>query len=129
MGSQYRGLVHVVGKPRLWLRAEGLTVLVFSLGIVHVTHQAWWWIPVVLFLPDVFMVGYLRSTRVGAFVYNVGHSYMAPAAVSAWAWHWHHPLVLAVGLIWFAHIGMDRMLGYGLKYDEGFTRTHLGDLK
>jgi hypothetical protein len=31
-----------------------------------------------------------------------------------------------VALIWAAHIGMDRALGYGLKETSGFTRTHLG---
>jgi Domain of unknown function (DUF4260) len=30
-----------------------------------------------------------------------------------------------VGLIWLAHIGIDRVLGYGLKYPTGFKDTHL----
>ena len=120
--------MHVIGKPRVWLRLEGLVVLAVSLGIVHLTHQPWWIIPLVLFLPDVFMAGYAKSSRVGAFVYNLGHSYLVPAALAVFAWHWSHPLLLAIGLIWFGHIGMDRLLGYGLKYDEGFKHTHLGDL-
>jgi hypothetical protein len=40
----------------------------------------------------------------------------------------HHPLALALGLIWLAHIGMDRALSYGLKYDSDFTHTHLANL-
>jgi hypothetical protein len=31
-----------------------------------------------------------------------------------------------IALIWANHIGIDRMLGYGLKYAEGFRFTHLG---
>ncbi|KKB35215.1 hypothetical protein QY97_01956 [Bacillus thermotolerans] len=34
-------------------------------------------------------------------------------------------MVLAVGLIWSAHIGMDRAIGYGLKYSTHFKDTHL----
>ena len=35
------------------------------------------------------------------------------------------PVVVAIGLVWLAHIGFDRVLGYGLKYPEGFKETHL----
>jgi len=38
----------------------------------------------------------------------------------------HHPLTLALGLLWLAHIGMDRLARYGLKYDVSFQHTHLG---
>jgi hypothetical protein len=36
------------------------------------------------------------------------------------------PAAAAGGLIWIAHIGFDRALGYGLKYPTGFGDTHLG---
>ena len=36
------------------------------------------------------------------------------------------PLVLSLAMIWLAHIGIDRALGYGLKYQTGFAFTHLG---
>ena len=35
----------------------------------------------------------------------------------------------ALGLVWFAHMGMDRAPGYGLKYDGAFTHTHLGIIR
>jgi hypothetical protein len=66
---------------------------------------------------------------VGAAVYNLGHSYPAPAVLGVLAVAGSSPLWEAVALIWFAHIGMDRALGYGLKYDDSFTHTHLGWLK
>jgi hypothetical protein len=41
-------------------------------------------------------------------------------------WWQARPLVLALGLVWLAHIGVDRLLGYGLKYNDNFQHTHLG---
>lgn len=72
------------------------------------------------------MVGYARSTKLGAFTYNIGHTYLLPMTVALYGVHTHRPLILGIGLIWLAHIGMDRLLGYGLKYDDNFKHTHLG---
>ena len=41
---------------------------------------------------------------------------------------WSADITLAIGLIWLAHIGFDRLIGYGLKYETGFRHTHLGVL-
>ena len=49
-----------------------------------------------------------------------------PAAFVALGWWQDHRLAAAAGLVWLAHIGMDRLLGYGLKYDDHFQHTHLG---
>ena len=115
----------VTGKPRLWLRAEGLTLLATALLLYSTTHQPWWLVPAVILLPDLFMIGYIGGSRLGAAVYNVGHSYPLPALLSLAGLAGHHPFVLALGLLWLAHIGMDRLAGFGLKYDSGFQRTHL----
>ena len=117
----------VAGKPLLWLRAEGLTLFVTALLLYSATHQQWWLVPAVILLPDLFMVGYIGDSRIGAAVYNAGHSYPLPALTCLAGLAAHHPLMLALGLVWLAHIGMDRMGGFGLKYDSGFQRTHLGD--
>ena len=82
--------------------------------------------PVLLFIPDVFMVGYAASSRAGAILYNLAHSYPAPAALGGLAWVAGEPLWQGVALVWLAHIGMDRALGYGLKYETDFKDTHLG---
>jgi hypothetical protein len=83
-------------------------------------------VPLVLFLPDLFMVGYVASTRVGATIYNAGHSYVGPAALWLVAAVVGSPGTKAAALVWAAHIGMDRALGYGLKYPDSFRNTHLG---
>jgi hypothetical protein len=118
----------VTGRPLLWLRLEGLTLLGAALLLFSTTHQPWWLVPAAILLPDLLMAGYLGGAKVGAAVYNLGHAYPLPAALSLIGIGAHHPLVLALGLIWLAHIGMDRALSYGLKYDSDFKHTHLANL-
>jgi hypothetical protein len=117
----------VVGWPLRILRSEGLVLLAAALATFFIAlDEPGWLIPVLLFAPDLFMVGYARSSRTGAAIYNFAHSYPAPALVGAAALASSSHLWEAVALIWFAHIGMDRALGYGLKYDGDFHLTHLG---
>lgn len=116
----------VTGKPLGWLRLDGFVLLAAVLILFAATHQPWWLVPAVILLPDLFMLGYLRGTRVGAAVYNLGHAYLLPAAMSLAGAVGHHPLTLALGLLWLGHIGMDRLARYGLKYDASFQHTHLG---
>ena len=86
-----------------------------------------WWIYVPLFfVPDLSFVAYLSGPRLGAFVYNAAHSYIAPMAIMTGGFATAAPLVLSIAMIWLAHIGFDRALGYGLKYASGFGFTHLG---
>jgi hypothetical protein len=119
----------VAGWPLRILRSEGLVLLAAALGAFFTAlDEPYWLVPLLLFTPDLFMVGYARSTRTGAALYNVAHSYPAPAVLGAVALASSSPLWQAVALVWFAHIGMDRALGYGLKYDGSFHDTHLGHI-
>jgi hypothetical protein len=118
----------VVGAPRRWLGLEGATLFVGALVGYSASHQAWWLVPITILLPDLSMLGYLRGTRVGARVYNIAHSTPLPAAVVAIGWWQEKSVVTALGLVWLAHIGLDRLIGYGLKYDDHFQHTHLGRL-
>ncbi|WP_185983174.1 DUF4260 domain-containing protein [Aureimonas mangrovi] len=118
----------VSGTPRLLLRLEGLAVLAAA-TIAYAGTDAGWWMFAVLFLaPDLSILGYVFGARAGAAVYNAGHAYLAPAVLVALGIYGPAPQVLSVGLVWAAHIGFDRALGYGLKYPEGFPATHLGPL-
>jgi Domain of unknown function (DUF4260) len=71
-------------------------------------------------------IAYLADPKIGAVVYNAAHSYMAPVALLTAGFAAGEPLVLSIAMIWLAHIGIDRALGYGLKYQTGFGFTHLG---
>ena len=116
-----------MGQPHAILRSEGLVLLAVALaGYFVLLDEAWWLVPALVLVPDVFMVGYLKSSRVGAVVYNLAHSYPAPAALGVLAYAMDQPLWQGVALIWVAHIGMDRAAGYGLKYETDFKDTHLG---
>lgn len=113
---------------RPWLRAEGAAVLLASVVAYAVVGASWWWFVLLLLVPDATMAGYLANPRVGALVYNAGHAYVGPLLLGAAAVGIDAPFVLALALIWTAHIGMDRMLGYGLKEPAGFQHTHLGSI-
>ena len=110
---------------RRWLRAEGLAELAVAVAL-YVRIGGDWRLFVLLFLaPDLSMLAYLRNPVVGALGYNLAHTYVLPAALFALGLAgvaWATP----VALIWAAHIGFDRALGYGLKDRAGFGETHLG---
>jgi Domain of unknown function (DUF4260) len=112
-------------KPGVLLRIEGATVFALSLFLYHTTAAPWWHFFLLFLWPDLFMLGYFRSLRVGTQLYNLVHNYVFPAALAAAALHEHRSGLLSFALIWAAHIGADRALGYGLKYPTFFADTHL----
>jgi hypothetical protein len=86
----------------------------------------WWLFLLLVLVPDVSMAGYVRGNRIGATIYNLGHTYVFPAVLGLFGVLASNRVALAAALIWAAHVGMDRALGYGLKYATGFKETHLG---
>jgi hypothetical protein len=119
----------VTGGARTLLRLEGLTLFA-GMTLLYAVWGGSWWIYGILFLvPDLSFAAYLAGPRVGAIVYNAAHSYMAPVTLMTAGFALASPLVLSIALIWLAHIGIDRALGYGLKYSTGFGFTHLGRIR
>lgn len=117
---------YVTGGPKILLRLEGLAVLALS-ATAYAQYGSGWLVFAAAFLaPDLFMLGYLGGKKLGAAAYNFAHSYLFALPVLAFGVLAHQPLAVTAGLIWTAHIGFDRALGYGLKYAEGFGFTHLG---
>ena len=116
----------VTGGVRTLLRLEGLALLA-GMTLIYAISGGSWWIYAVLFLaPDLSFAGYLAGPRIGSIVYNAAHSYPAPVALMAAGFALASPLAPSMAAIWLAHIGLDRALGYGLKYSAGFGFTHLG---
>lgn len=109
-----------------WLRCEGAGIFLIAVGLYAATDSSWLLFLGLLLVPDLSMLGYVAGPRIGAIAYNAAHLYLWPmllltlwaAAVVEWG--------LATGLIWGAHIAMDRALGYGLKEPDAFKHTHLG---
>ncbi|HZP05222.1 MAG TPA: DUF4260 domain-containing protein [Terracidiphilus sp.] len=113
----------------LLLRLEGLAVAVLSAWLYARSGASWWLFAVLWLAPDLSMLGYLISPCRGARLYNAFHTYLLPALLALASFVLHtRSLLLPIALIWMNHIGVDRALGYGLKYAEGFGWTHLGRL-
>ena len=119
------GVTGAVAPPvRGWLRAEGLAVLAGCVVLFARGGHSWALSAVLFLAPDLSFAAYLAGPRVGAAVYNAAHSFVGPVALALAFLATGRPPVLA--LIWAAHVGFDRALGYGLKYPTAFTDTHLG---
>jgi len=112
--------------PKYLLRAEGLAVLGLVIALFWRAAYSWVLFAVLFLVPDISMVGYLINPRVGAASYNAVHSYVGPVVLVLIGLAADVRTCVAVSLIWVAHIGFDRLLGYGLKYPTAFTDTHLG---
>ncbi|MBA2402944.1 MAG: DUF4260 domain-containing protein [Bradyrhizobium sp.] len=116
----------VTGGLRTMLRLEGLALFV-GMTLLYWVWDGSWWVYAALFLaPDLSFIAYLFGPRFGAMLYNAAHTYMVPMALMTVSFATAETLVLSIAMIWLAHIGFDRALGYGLKYASGFTFTHLG---
>ena len=111
--------------PRLFLRAEGLAVLAGALVLYFDAGYGWLLLVVLALAPDLSMLGYLAGPRVGAVSYDVVHTCVGPIALAVIGVLAGSDAAVQVALIWLAHIGADRLLGYGLKYPTGFKDTHL----
>ena len=114
------------GKVKTVLRLEGLCVLAAAVFAYSKFGAGWGVFFACFLLPDVSFLGYLAGPRFGALAYNTAHSYIGAVVCLAFSLASSSQLALAAGLIWCAHIGFDRALGYGLKYSQGFGYTHLG---
>ena len=110
----------------LLLRLEGLAVAAVSAALYARTGASWWLFAALWLLPDLSMLGYFAGPCWGARCYNAIHSYVAPLALFLSALLLHASGLFPVALIWVNHIGVDRLLGFGLKYADGFGYTHLG---
>jgi hypothetical protein len=110
---------------KILLQIEGLTVLSLSLYFYGNSQFSWIMFFILLFAPDISMLGYLINNNVGAKLYNLFHTYSISIVVVILGVLLFNQIALAIGLIWSAHIGMDRMIGYGLKYPTEFKDTHL----
>jgi len=111
--------------PRPLLHLEGAVVFAVGLLAYHWSHGSWLLFVLLFLVPDLSMIGYAINVRLGAITYNAVHTYVGPLLLAAYAFGFDHQTGWELSLIWIAHIGLDRMLGYGLKYPTRFKDTHL----
>ncbi len=111
--------------PGLLLRLEGAALLLGAAALYQSQGGNWLAFALLLFVPDLSMLGYLRDPQLGSVTYNAVHAYVLPGLLAALSLAAGFAPGLQISLIWFAHIGMDRTLGFGLKYATEFKDTHL----
>jgi hypothetical protein len=111
--------------PRLLLHAEGAAVGAAAIAVYFYADYPWWLLAALALAPDLSMAGYLGGVRVGAATYDAVHTYVFPVVLAVAGLIADADLVVQMGLIWITHIGVDRAIGYGLKYPTSFKDTHL----
>jgi hypothetical protein len=116
----------VSGRPATWLRVEALAVAATALAVFATTGKPWWLIPALFLVPDLSWFAYLAGPKAGAWVYNLMHTAPLPLALLIAGYTWDHQALIVAGVIGLFHLGVDRVLRYGLKYDHSFAVTHLG---
>ena len=112
--------------PKFLLHLEGAALLLASLVVYGALHGSWGWFAVLFLAPDLAMLGYLAGPKAGAVCYNALHTSAVPLGLGVIGHLTGHAEVLPWLAIWVAHIGFDRLVGYGLKYPTAFKDTHLG---
>lgn len=112
-------------RPALLLKIEEAVLLVATILLYRHLHFSWLLFALIFLAPDLFMLGFLSGPRLGAALYNLGHTLFIPLALFIAAYCTHRSLLVAISIIWISHIAADRLLGYGLKYPTQFKDTHL----
>ncbi|WP_395048903.1 DUF4260 domain-containing protein [Flavobacterium sp.] len=110
------------------LKIEEFGMFLFGIYLFNQLDYAWWWFLVLILVPDLSMIGYAFGNKSGAFLYNLFHHKGIAILVYLCGIYFSNNLVQLAGIILFAHSSMDRMMGYGLKYETGFKFTHLGEI-
>lgn len=113
-------------KMKQLLKLEELGQFLLSIFLFTQLDYAWWIFPACLLLPDLSMLGYLVNPKIGAHLYNFFHHKLVAIGVLMVGFIGELPLLSLIGVILFAHSAMDRMFGYGLKFNDHFQHTHLG---
>jgi hypothetical protein len=110
------------------IKLEELGLFLLGVYLFSQLHFAWWWFLVLILTPDFAMIGYLVNSKVGAWAYNVFHHRGIAICLYLSGIYLASSSVQLAGAILFSHASMDRIFGYGLKYESGFKFTHLGEI-
>ena len=110
------------------LKLEELALFLLGIFLFSQLSYAWWWFLILILSPDIGMLGYLFGNKTGAVCYNVFHHRGIAVLVYFFGIYFETDVLQLAGIILFSHIAMDRIFGYGLKYEKGFKFTHLENL-
>lgn len=108
------------------IKFEEFGLIVLGIYLYSLLHYVWWLFLVLFFLPDISMIGYIFGNKIGAYIYNFFHNKGISILLYLFGIYIDNSLIQLVSIILFTHSSFDRLLGYGLKYEQGFKFTHLG---
>lgn len=111
------------------IKLEELAMFILGIFLFSTLDFQWWWFLVLILLPDISMLGYAFGNKIGAHSYNFFHHKGVAIAVYLLGVYFDNSILQLIGIILFSHSAMDRMFGYGLKYNTSFNDTHLGKIK
>lgn len=124
--------MNLAGNPAMplrgWLRAEAAVTFLVATIVYRELGGSWGLFALLFLMPDLSFAGYLGGPRTGALVYNLFHTSAGPLLLAAVGLLLPETVIVRIALIWLAHVGFDRLLGYGLKRPQGFHQTHLGPI-
>ncbi|KEO73928.1 DUF4260 domain-containing protein [Anditalea andensis] len=107
------------------IQIEELFIFLGCIFLFYRLDYKWWWFPALIMLPDVGMIGYLVNNTVGAIIYNLLHFRGTGVVLGMYGFSRGSRKWMLIGIILFAHATMDRAIGTGLKYFDGFWHTSL----
>ena len=110
------------------IQLEEVAMLAISIYTLYFLNADWWIYLLLLFGPDISMLGYLAGNKAGAISYNLFHHKAIAIAIFLTGFNNQAYWLELTGSILIGHSSLDRMLGYGLKYFQGFSFTHLGQI-
>ncbi|MDE3742639.1 DUF4260 domain-containing protein [Maribacter polysaccharolyticus] len=113
---------------KILIKLEEFMMFTLGLFMFGLLGYQWWWFLVLIMVPDIGMVGYLFGNKAGAIAYNVFHHKGLTIVLYFAGMFFSSPIIQLAGVILFSHAALDRVLGYGLKYNKGFKYTHLGEI-
>ncbi|KQX08892.1 DUF4260 domain-containing protein [Flavobacterium sp. Root420] len=110
------------------IKLEELGLFILGIYLFSLLNFEWWWFLVLILAPDLSMLGYIFGNKSGAFFYNIFHHRGIAVLLYILGCYLKMELLQLLGIILFSHSAMDRIFGYGLKYESGFKYTHLGEI-
>ena len=109
-------------------KIEGILVLSIGLGIFAQTENPLWWAPIGVLIPDLLLPKKFLDTRFGGWFYDATHTYPLPGIIATYLIitdPTYHSVAAGIVMLWWAHIGLDRLMGRGARYDGAFVdRQH-----
>lgn len=110
------------------LTLEEIAQFLLGIYLFSTLNFAWWWFLVLILVPDFSMIGYLINPKIGVWAYNFFHHKLLAVAILIFGYYLDNQTIILSGTILFSHSAMDRIFGYGLKFEDAFTNTHLGKI-